>query len=181
MPRLLYLVPLLLFSVIAAYVAVPILQGKDPGSLPSVLIDKPAPRQSLPPLLAGKPGIDRTSLTGEVRLINFFASWCIPCRAEHPTLMQIAETQAVPLYGINYKDKVTAAREWLTALGDPFERIGRDRDGRAAIDWGVYGVPETYVLDHDGQIRHRHVGPLTKTVLDTEILPLVQRLRAERQ
>lgn len=177
MSRLLYLLPLILFLGAAGYFAAPILQGKDPSTLPSAMIDKPAPARDLPALIASKPGIDPASLAGDVRLVNFFASWCGPCRVEHPLLMEIAESNAVPLYGINYKDAPGAAVNWLAQLGDPFQRIGRDGDGRAAIEWGVYGVPETYVVDKAGRIQYRHVGPLSREDYQEIILPIVERLR----
>jgi cytochrome c biogenesis protein CcmG/thiol:disulfide interchange protein DsbE len=177
MARLVYLLPLLLFAAVAAYFAAPILQEKDPRLLPSAMIDKPVPAQSLPPLVSGKPGIDPASLTGEVRLVNFFASWCGPCRVEHPLLMEIGASGTVPLLGVNYKDAPAAAVNWLAQLGDPFERIGRDGDGRVAIDWGVYGVPETYVVDKAGRIQYRHVGPLSREAYRDIILPLVETLR----
>ena len=177
MTRLFALLPLFLFLGLAAYFAAPILQGKDPHTLPSVMIDRPAPPETLLPLIASKPGMDPASLVGEVRLVNFFASWCGPCRAEHPLLMQISETKTVPLYGVNYKDAPAAAVNWLVQLGDPFERIGRDGDGRVAIEWGVYGVPETYVVDKVGRIQYRHVGPLSREAFENTIMPLVARLR----
>lgn len=177
MARLLYVLPLLLFAAVAGYFAFPILTGKDPGILPSVMIDKAAPGNVLEPLLAAKPGIDPDSLKGEVRLVNFFASWCGPCRVEHPLLMRIAETKIVPLYGVNYKDTPAAAVEWLAELGDPYERIGRDGDGRAAIEWGLYGVPETYVVDRDGRIQYRHVGPISPRAFEEKIMPVVTALR----
>lgn len=178
MARFVFLLPLIVFAVIAGYFAFPILAGKDPRTLPSALIDKPAPTLALPPLLSGKPGVEPAALGGEVRLVNFFASWCAPCRVEHPILMRLAEEGEVPLVGINYKDKPEAARAWLAELGDPYARIGVDADGRAAIDWGVYGVPETYIVDAAGRIRYRHVGPITSQVLKDEILPRVASLKA---
>jgi cytochrome c biogenesis protein CcmG/thiol:disulfide interchange protein DsbE len=181
MGRLLYLLPLLIFFGVAAYFAAPILQGKDPHTLPSALIDKPAPAEILGPLIASKPGIDPASLNGEVRLVNFFASWCGPCRAEHPLLMEIDAKKTVPLYGVNYKDAPAAAVNWLAQLGDPFERIGRDGDGRVAIEWGVYGVPETYVVDKAGRIQYRHVGPLSRAAFEGTIMPLVAKLREKEQ
>jgi len=178
MSRLLYLLPLLIFAVIAGYFTIPILSKKDPRLLPSALIDKPAPGHELPPLLQGKPGLGPEDLKGEVKLVNFFASWCGPCRAEHPILMRLSAEGDVPLVGVNYKDKPEAAVGWLRELGDPFGRIGVDADGRAAIDWGVYGVPETYLVDAQGHIRYRHVGPLTGKALNDTILPMVDQLRA---
>jgi cytochrome c biogenesis protein CcmG, thiol:disulfide interchange protein DsbE len=178
--RLLFLLPLLVFAVIAAYFTVPILTKKDPHILPSVMIDKPVPAHDLGPLLEDKPGVGPEALRGEVKLVNFFASWCGPCRAEHPILMRLAAETDLPLVGINYKDQRDAALVWLRELGDPFGRIGVDGDGRAAIDWGVYGVPETYVVDAGGHIRYRHVGPLTAQALKETILPMVEHLRAAK-
>lgn len=179
--RLPYLLPLLVFAVVAGYFVVPILTKKDPHVLPSVLIDKPAPDHDLPPLLGTLPGVAPADLKGEVRLVNFFASWCAPCRVEHPLMLELSSGGHVPLLGINYKDKPEAAKAWLGELGNPYGRIGVDADGRAAIDWGVYGVPETYIVDAEGHIRHRHVGPLTRKALDEEILPLVEALRGARK
>jgi cytochrome c biogenesis protein CcmG, thiol:disulfide interchange protein DsbE len=144
--------------------------------LPSPLIDRPAPSFALPPLSDGQPGFTSADLEGHVSLVNAFASWCAPCRDEHPVLDALARSGAVPVYGIDYKDKANAAAAWIKALGDPYARIGADRDGRVAIDWGVYGVPETFLVDRTGRIRYKHVGPLTAADIDDEILPLVARL-----
>jgi cytochrome c biogenesis protein CcmG/thiol:disulfide interchange protein DsbE len=126
--------------------------------------------------LKGDGDFGRDELKGQVVLVNFFASWCIPCRAEHPVLMRIAEQERVPLYGIAYKDRPADAKRFLDQLGDPFRRIGLDSAGRTGIEFGVYGVPETYVIDKAGRIRMRHVGPLTAEALEKELLPLVKEL-----
>ena len=175
MPRTLFLLPLVLFLGIAAYFAIGL--TKDPSILPSALIDKPAPEFDLPPLMTGRPGLASSDLGGEVSLVNFFASWCVPCRAEHPLLMRITEQNLVPLYGINYKNKKKDALDWLDELGNPYRRIGQDSTGRAGIEWGVYGLPETYIIDKDGRIRYRHVGPLFPKDLKETIMPLIERLR----
>jgi len=169
----LYALPVLIFVGLAAgfYYGLQI----DSNTLPSALIDQPAPRFDLPPLPGHEPGFSSADLAGHVSLVNTFASWCTPCRAEHPVLQALAATKRVPIYGINYKDKGDAALSWIGALGNPYTRIGAD-DGRVGIDWGVYGVPETFIVDRAGRIRYKHVGPLTQTDLDRTILPLVAQL-----
>jgi cytochrome c biogenesis protein CcmG/thiol:disulfide interchange protein DsbE len=173
MRRLIYLLPVVLFVALAAYLAKGLTQ--DPRKLPSALIDKPAPEFALPGL-GERQGVASTDLAGEVTLVNFFASWCVPCRVEHPLLMRLAEEGKVKLYGIAYKDKPEDAEKLLAQLGDPYRRIGVDRDGRVAIDFGVYGVPETYVIDRDGRIRFRQVGPLTPEDYEKTVVPLLQQL-----
>lgn len=173
MKRLLFALPVAFFAVIVAYFVLGL--GRDPATLPSALIDKPAPDFALPALGEGA-GLKTADLHGRVTLVNFFASWCAPCRSEHPLLMQIGKK--VPLVGIAYKDKPEASRRFLAELGDPYERIAVDREGRTAIDFGVYGVPETYVVDASGTIRLRHVGPVTQKSWDEEIAPLIRRLSA---
>src|SRR5215470_10646998 len=155
MRRLAYLLPVALFLVLAGYFFLSL--QRDPGLLPSALIDKPAPQFALPGL-GSKPGLGNADLAGRVVLVNFFASWCAPCRVEHPLLMRLAEEGRVTLYGIDYKDKPEDATRLLAQLGDPYGRIGVDGDGRTVIDFGVYGVPETYVVDKSGRIRYRQVG-----------------------
>jgi cytochrome c biogenesis protein CcmG/thiol:disulfide interchange protein DsbE len=171
MKGLLFVVPVLIFAGVAAYLGFGL--TRDPRQLPSVLIDKPAPDFQLP-ALGAKPGLATPDLTGKVTLVNFFASWCAPCRIEHPLLMRLAKE--VPLVGVAYKDKPEDSKRFLEQLGDPYAKIGVDRDGRTAIDFGVYGVPETYVVDREGKIRYRHVGPLTPEVWRDTIAPLMARL-----
>lgn len=175
MPRLLFILPLLVFGAIAAYFAVGL--TKDPRILPSALIDKPAPEFELPPLRTGEEGFAKTDLGGEVKLVNVFASWCVPCRVEHPVFMRFAETNDTPLYAINYKDRQPDAVAWLKELGDPYRRIGHDLSGRVGIEWGVYGVPETYVIDREGRIRYRHVGSVLPEAMEEKILPLIEELK----
>ena len=177
MGRIFYLGPLILFLAIATYFALPIIKGNDPRILPSVMINKPIPNLDLLPLLKTKPGIDQNSLRGDVRLVNFFSSWCGPCRTEHEFLMDISRSKMVTLYGINYKDKQKSAIEWLNNLGDPYKNIGRDSDGRTAIDWGVYGVPETYLVDRNGRIQYRHVGPLSGKIFNEKLAPMIIALQ----
>jgi len=171
--RLLFLLPVLGFIGLAVVFALGL--GHDPTALKSAMIDKPAPDFTLPPILEDRPGVARADLGGKPVLVNFFASWCAPCRIEHATLAGLAAS-GVPIYGIAYKDKPQDARRFLADLGDPYQRIGLDLEGRTAIDFGVYGVPETYILDRDGRIRFRYAGALTDAVLKTEILPRLEAL-----
>jgi cytochrome c biogenesis protein CcmG/thiol:disulfide interchange protein DsbE len=172
--RAIYLLPLALFIGLIGYFIVGL--QRDPHLLPSALLDRPAPEFSLPPLVDGKPGIARADLADGPMLVNFFASWCVPCRAEHPILTRLAG-EGILLQGVAYKDKPEDAKSWLKQLGDPYKRIGQDRDGRTAIEFGVYGVPETYVIDRKGTIRYRQVGPITPSDLDTKIKPLLAELK----
>ncbi len=138
------------------------------------MLNKEAPQFALAGL--NGVGVARDALKGSPVLINFFASWCVPCRIEHPLLMRLAEQEHVPLYGIDYKDQPADAQKLLAQFGDPYRAIGMDRDGRVGLEFGVYGVPETYVLDSTGRIRKRFVGPLTAQQVDGELLPLLKRL-----
>ena len=171
-----FLIPAAVFALLAAgfYAGL----GIDTSVLPSPLIDQPAPRFALPPLAGEQHGFSSADLAGHVSLVNTFASWCTPCRAEHRVLNALAQTGRVPIYGIDYKDKADAALAWIAELGSPYTRIGAD-DGRVGIDWGIYGVPETFIVDKGGRIRYKHVGPLTQEDVERTILPLVARL--ERQ
>lgn len=153
--------------------------GRDPSKLPSALIGKAVPVFSLPAVQGRTLGLASSDLHGEVSLVNVFASWCVACRAEHPLFMQMARTKTVTIHGLNYKDRPEDAARWLDALGDPYTRTGADRDGRVAIDFGVYGVPETFVIGADGRIAHKHIGPITEPALAETILPLIARLRAQ--
>lgn len=175
--RLLYLLPAALFIVLAGYFAVALTSGHDPSLLPSALIDKPAPDFTLTGF-DGKDGLSRSALQGKVAVINFFASWCVPCRVEAPLLMRLADEEHVPLYGIAYKDKPENARQYLAQLGDPYRRVGLDESGTTAINFGVYGVPETYLIDKQGHIRFRFVGPLTAEAVERELLPRIRKLEA---
>ena len=158
------------------------LQTGDPSKLPSAMIGKPVPDFTLAPLdgLKGEdgeavPSFDAADLaTGQPTIVNIFASWCVPCLQEHPLLMALAEEPGLRIFAINYKDDPASARRFLGRYGNPFARVGTDRSGRVAIDFGVYGVPETYVISSDGKIAYRHVGPLTEEAIATKILPLVR-------
>lgn len=174
MRRLLYLIPLVLFLVLVGYFALALRPGYDPQTLPSAMINKEAPQFDLAGL--NGEGLSRDGLKGGPVLINFFASWCVPCRVEQPVLMRLANREHVPLYGIDYKDQPEDATKLLAQFGDPYRRVGLDPDGRVGLDFGVYGVPETYVLDSTGHIRKRFVGPLTAEDVDKELLPLLKAL-----
>jgi cytochrome c biogenesis protein CcmG/thiol:disulfide interchange protein DsbE len=165
------------------------LQTGDPSKLPSALIGRPVPQFSLPPLegLKSDDGAAVESFSasdlaqGTPTIVNVFASWCVPCLEEHPMLMALAEQPGIRIYGINYKDDPAAARRFLGRYGNPFAKVGADRSGRIAIDWGVYGVPETYVITGDGKIAYKHVGPLTETVIRDKLLPLLKNDAATPQ
>jgi cytochrome c biogenesis protein CcmG, thiol:disulfide interchange protein DsbE len=153
--------------------------NRDPSRVPSVLIGESVPDFSLPPVQGRSLGLSSADLRGEVSLVNVFASWCLACREEHPFFMQLARDKVVPVHGINYKDAPDDAAKWLDTMGDPYTRTGADRNGRVAIDFGVYGVPETFVVGADGVIAYKHIGAITEQVLSETILPLVVRLRKE--
>jgi cytochrome c biogenesis protein CcmG/thiol:disulfide interchange protein DsbE len=175
MRRLLYLLPVALFAAVALYFGLALTSGRDPQLLPSAMIDKPAPAFVLAGL-DNSDGLKLDALKGQVVLVNFFASWCEPCRDEHAALMKLSKDEGVALYGIAYKDKPEDTAHFLKQLGDPYRAIGLDESGRTAIDFGVYGVPETYVIDKEGRIRLRHVGPLTQADIAKELLPLIATL-----
>ena len=165
------LVPLIAFALMVLF-GWGLFRGGD--DLPSALLGNPVPDFALPPVLGREEGLSTQDLIGHVSLVNAFASWCVPCRAEHPLFMELNATGEVPLYGINYKDPPDQARAWLDELGDPYARIGADINGRAGIEWGVYGVPETYVIAPEGTIAYRHVGPITRAILQETLLPIVR-------
>ena len=148
-----------------------------PREVPSPFIGKPAPAFTLPRLDDPARQLTPGALQGQVWVLNIWASWCAPCREEHPVLVSAAKAQQVPIVGMNYKDDPRNAQEWLLRLGDPYQVSLVDRDGRAAIDYGVYGVPETFVIDKAGVVRFKHIGPLTAEVWQRELLPLIQRLK----
>lgn len=172
--RLRHFIPAAAFAALALLFAVGL--GLDPRKLPSPLIDKPAPAFELAGLYGPGNGFATADLAGQVTLVNVFASWCIPCRAEHPLLMGLARKHGLTIYGINYKDKPEDAKAWLAELGNPYARIGTDRDGKVGIEWGVYGVPETFILDATGRIRFKWVGPMAANVLEDTILPVLKEL-----
>lgn len=175
--------PLAVFAALAALFFFG-LQTGDPSKLPSALLGKPAPEFSLPPLEGLKedgkqvPGFSRADLArGKVSVMNVWASWCVPCRAEHPLLIQIAKRSGAPLYGLNYKDPTDAARRFLGHYGNPYTAVGVDSTGRTAIEWGVYGVPETFIVSKDGRILYKHVGPIDAEAVEKKILPEIEKAR----
>jgi cytochrome c biogenesis protein CcmG, thiol:disulfide interchange protein DsbE len=149
----------------------------DPSLVPSPLIGKPVPVFDLPPIDGHPLGLSSRDLRGHVSLVNVFASWCVSCREEHPLLLRLEQSGVAPIEGLDYKDKPTDAARWLAVMGDPYSRIGADIDGRVAIDWGVYGVPETFVVDRRGIIAYKQIGPVTFSILEQTILPMVARLQ----
>ena len=172
--RFLYLLPTILFVVLCGF----LFRGLslDPSLVPTALIDKPVPYFDLDELDDRTDPLSSVNLKGKVTLVNVFSSWCGPCRIEHPLLLEIAARGQVALHGINYKDEPVAARAWLDDLGNPFERIGVDRDGRVSIELGVYGVPETFLIDSTGRIRYKHVGPISENDWNKHLLPLIRTL-----
>jgi cytochrome c biogenesis protein CcmG/thiol:disulfide interchange protein DsbE len=179
MKRLIYLLPLVVFLVLAAYLGrmlqLTLRPNYDIHEIPSAMIAKPAPAFDLAGLVDGKP-LALGALRGHPFVVNFFASWCVPCRMEHPLLMRLATENHLPLYGIDYKDKPEDGARLLATFGDPYRLVGMDRDGGVGLNFGVYGVPETYVIDSTGIIRKRFVGPLTADQVDKELLPLLKQL-----
>lgn len=151
--------------------------SRDPQLIPSPLIGKVVPQFSLPAVKGRILGLSSDNLHSEVSLVNVFASWCVACREEHPVFMQMKAENAVLIHGLNYKDQPDNAARWLYAMGDPYTRTGADIDGRVAIDWGVYGVPETFVITKDGRIAYKQIVAVTSQVLDEILRPLIQRLR----
>ena len=171
-----YLIPLGLFLGLAVLLAVGL--TLNPNTVPSPLIGKPAPSFELP-RLDGQGSFSHTDLAGQVSLVNVWASWCVACRDEHPLFVELARRGVAPIYGLNYKDEEADAKRWLQAFGDPYTVSVVDRDGRVGLDWGVYGVPETFVLDRNGVIRHKVIGAINERIVREELLPLIDKLKAE--
>lgn len=175
-------IPLAIFLALAAIFMKQLAKGGGSHDVPSVFIGRPAPQFDLPPLEglrkdnAAVPGISRQTLDGKVTIINVWASWCVPCRTEHPVLMRVAEDRNVQLLGLNYKDEAANALRFLSQLGNPFAAVGVDKRGYAAIDWGVYGVPETFIVDAKGIVRYKHIGPLTMQSYQEKFLPELEKV-----
>ena len=176
MMRWQYLAPLAIFVVLLSFLAVGL--KLNPREVPSPLIGKPAPTFQLSRLDRPAQAIARNVLLGKVWMLNVWASWCAACRDEHPHLVAFSRKQLLPIYGLNYKDKREDAQRWLGRFGDPYEASLFDADGRVGIDFGVYGVPETFVIDKQGVVRFKHIGPVTPEVLRDKIEPLLRQLNA---
>ena len=169
-----FLIPLAAFCVLVIFLAIGL--TRDPRDVPSPLKDKPAPAFRLPQLAAAEKSFSPEDMKGKVWLFNVWASWCVSCRQEHPLLVAFSKEGKVPVVGPNYKDQLADAKNWLARFGDPYVLSAVDADGRVGIDYGVYGVPETYVIDKAGTIRMKHTGPITPESLQKQILPLVAEL-----
>ena len=174
--KLVWLIPITIFLILAIFLGIGL--TRDPRHVPSPLIDKPVPVFDLPAVQGRELGLSSSNLTGEVSVVNIFASWCVACRQEHPLLMELSRTGLIPIHGLNYKDEQPDAAAWLDQFGDPYTRTGADSNGRVGIDWGVYGVPETFIIGADGRIAYKHVGPIDEQVWKDKMLPKIMLLRS---
>jgi cytochrome c biogenesis protein CcmG/thiol:disulfide interchange protein DsbE len=172
-----FILPLVIFLVLAGFLYVGL--GLDPHEVPSPLIDKPAPAFTLPELHNPKKQFSMQEMKGKVWLLNVWSSWCVSCKEEHPILLDLAQQNIVPIYGLDYKDKREDAEAWLNQAGNPYTLNVMDSDGRVGINYGVYGVPETYVIDKQGIIRYKQIGPVTGESLQAKILPMVAELQSK--
>ncbi|SKA04974.1 cytochrome c biogenesis protein CcmG, thiol:disulfide interchange protein DsbE [Enhydrobacter aerosaccus] len=173
--RLLYLLPLLTLAILAGFFGWSLLSGRDPASIGSVMVGRPAPRLAAPALLPGQPALTDALLhSGKPVLVNFFASWCTPCLAEHPLLERLAKRDGITIIGIAWKNKPEEARAWLERLGNPFAQVGYDLDGKMALDWGLSGVPETFLIDAQGIVRLHFRAPLLEKDVNERIMPLLK-------
>jgi cytochrome c biogenesis protein CcmG/thiol:disulfide interchange protein DsbE len=173
--KLKFLIPLALFGVLVAFLVVGL--QRDPSVIPSPLVNKAAPAFSVPQLILADQSFAPADMKGKVWMLNVWASWCVACRVEHPLLVQLARSRVVPVIGLDYKDKRGDALGFLSRHGDPYNLSAFDADGRVGIDYGVYGVPETFVIDKQGLIRHKQIGPITAEALEKTILPLIAELQ----
>ena len=177
MRRILFLLPILIVAALVAFFWRGLDPNRDPRALPSALIGKPAPAVDLPGLIEGAPRLQLASFKGKPVAVNFFASWCLPCRAEHPFLKQLSADLGVPFIGIAWKDKSDAARSYLADLGDPYAATGADDSGRTGIDFGITGVPETFLVDGDGIIRYRLAAPITDDALKAQLAAEIAKVK----
>lgn len=184
--RLLAFAPLAVFAILVVAFAILIYTGRNTEDLPSALINQPAPEFDLPPLEGltfddgtPVPGFSTQSLMGQVTVVNVWASWCVPCRQEHPFIEALSADPRFPVYGIDHTDTTNGALQFLAEQGNPYDAVGVDPRQRVSIDWGVYGVPETFILDRDGVIRHKVVGPIDEDKLQNDVMPVIERLLAE--
>jgi len=168
--------PAILFVVVIIFLYQGI--GKNPHVIPSALINKPVPAFNLKLLDENLATFNQEDLKGNVSLINVWATWCFACKDEHDVLLNFSKTYSTPIYGLNYKDDLTDVKQWLAEQGNPYKKILLDEQGNVAIDFGVYGTPETFVIDKNGVIQYKHVGPLTEKLLQSEIIPLIKQLEA---
>jgi len=168
-----YLWPLIAVVTLVVFLSIGLLHG-DPRALPSPFIGKPAPAFELPTLEDPNATVGSADLAGQFSLVNVWATWCGGCRTEHPFLMELASNNEIPIYGINWRDQRAEAVRWLQALGDPYIASGFDADGRVGIDWGVYGAPETFLVDADGIVVYKHLGPLDRRTWNEEFLPRIE-------
>ncbi len=175
MKRLGFYMPIALFAGIVVYLAIGL--TLDPNKLPSMLIDKPVPEFDLAAIDGFDQGFSSSDLKGKVSLVNIWGSWCVACIIEHPLLMELAKNNTIPIYGIDWKDPPGAGAAWLQKEGNPYTLIGDDADGRVAIDFGVTGAPETFIVDKEGRIRYKYIGPITTEVWNEIILPVVEELQ----
>lgn len=169
-----FLAPIAIFGLVVAVFVIGL--GKDPTLVPSPLVGKPAPEFRLPRLDDPTQTLSRSDLLGKTSLVNIWGTWCAGCRQEHDTLLTLARDSGIPIYGINWKDDQQLAREWLTTLGNPYVAVGVDQEGRTAIDWGVYGAPETFLIGPDGTVLYKHIAPITLDVWREQFLPRIAQV-----
>jgi cytochrome c biogenesis protein CcmG/thiol:disulfide interchange protein DsbE len=170
-----FLIPLALFAVLVGFLIVGL--QHDPREIPSPLVQKPAPAFNVTQLVAADKNFSPADMKGQVWMLNVWASWCVACREEHPLLVQLKGAKIVPVVGLDYKDQRPVALKFLSQNGDPYDLSAFDGDGRVGIDYGVYGVPETFIIDKNGVIRHKQIGPITPESLEKTILPLIEKLK----
>lgn len=180
MNKLIYILPLVVLMAVGIASIVQLQSGKSASHLPSVLIDRPVPEFTLAPIQGRTAGFSSEDLKGQVTLINLFGSWCIACLTEHPFLMRIKEQNLIPIYGLDWREKDPAAGpRWLEKWGDPYTRIGDDPDSKGAIAFGVTGAPESFIIDKQGIIRYKRIGPITPKVWEQTLWPIIEELKAQ--